>query len=53
MFKCNNNYVLKIKINLQFLGAVDGKHIVVQAPINAGSSFYHYKGTHSVVLLAV
>jgi len=28
-------------------------HIVVQAPINSGSSYYNYKGQHSVVLLAV
>ena len=35
------------------IGAIDGKHIVIQPPANAGSHFYSYKHAHSVVLLAV
>ncbi|XP_012265971.3 putative nuclease HARBI1 [Athalia rosae] len=34
------------------IGAIDGKNVVLQAPVNSGSTFYNYKGTHSLVLLA-
>ena len=35
------------------IGAVDGKHLVIQPPTDSGSHYYNYKHTHSVVLMAV
>ena len=35
------------------IGAIDGKHIVMQAPHRSGSTFFNYKKMHSIVLMAV
>ena len=33
------------------IGAIDGKHVKVQAPPNSGSKFFNYKHSFSVVVL--
>nr|CAH7751225.1 unnamed protein product [Callosobruchus chinensis] len=34
------------------IGAIDGKNVHIQCPINTGSAYYNYKGYSSIVFLA-
>lgn len=50
--KLENDFRLRWNFS-NAIGAIDGKHVVIQAPADSGSLYFSYKKTFSTVLLAV
>ena len=45
---------LKRKLNSgNWIGVIDGKHVLMQAYLRYGLFFFNYKKTHSIILMAV